>query len=447
MRLFDLKFYFQLSALILFTLNFRLISSDAENVFKSRAENVVKITTYNQLNHIIKTGSGVVVGRSKSAVPNSVQPGRSGFIISNSNGDDIISNFHVVAFASKIIVESKSGIKTEAGIIYLNSENDIAILRTGEKVAKSELKIAPKLNVGQKVFTIGNPSGLDWSISDGIISGFRTNNGSEIIQFTAPISSGSSGGGLFDSDGNLIGITTSQIIDAQNLNFSINLVNQIDFDNENIRRGLLFHPDDLSDDNWAIGYFYQSFPGEDAKYSIKLNKKYTMWKEYEAAINLLGYSLSDQDQIETNKTFKFKVGIFTSKEYYLALSDARQYMFARRSVKFKYDLIGQMEYSLLVNGDSDEYRKDINRLRNLHGNVLSIERVALFNQKPSTYNVDNLPVYQNFLLDLVKDMPQNIFKTNEKKDVQLKIFAFYLKSLCSKYKFVELESFLKLKGY
>ena len=164
MKLFDFKFCFQLFALVLFALNFRVISSDAENVFKLSADSVVKITTYNQLKRVIKKGSGVVLGKSKSTSqnlsPNAVNPERIDFIKSNADGDDIISNYHVVAFASEIIVESKNGKRLKAGIVYFNSENDIAILRTASSLSGRTSKIASNLNIGQKVYAIGNPSGF-----------------------------------------------------------------------------------------------------------------------------------------------------------------------------------------------------------------------------------------------------------------------------------------------
>ena len=77
------------------------------------------------------------------------------------------------------------------------------------------------LRVGQKVFAIGAPQGLDLTISDGIVSSFRSAPGGEVIQTTAPISPGSSGGGLFDAFGNLIGIVAFQSRTGQNLNFAI----------------------------------------------------------------------------------------------------------------------------------------------------------------------------------------------------------------------------------
>lgn len=86
------------------------------------------------------------------------------------------------------------------------------------------------LNEGQTVYTLGNPAGLDFTYSNGIISALRPNMTAttefneihaDMIQTTAPISGGSSGGALFDVFGNLIGITQSLKENGQNLNFAI----------------------------------------------------------------------------------------------------------------------------------------------------------------------------------------------------------------------------------
>jgi len=77
------------------------------------------------------------------------------------------------------------------------------------------------LSVGEPVYTIGSPSGLENTLGEGIVSGLRNKKGMKYIQTSAPISPGSSGGGLFDIYGNLVGITTFLLEDAQNLNFAL----------------------------------------------------------------------------------------------------------------------------------------------------------------------------------------------------------------------------------
>jgi S1-C subfamily serine protease len=77
------------------------------------------------------------------------------------------------------------------------------------------------LKTGQKVYAIGAPQGLDLTISDGIVSALRMLPQGKVIQTTAPISPGSSGGGLFDAYGKLVGIMTFQHRTGQNLNFAV----------------------------------------------------------------------------------------------------------------------------------------------------------------------------------------------------------------------------------
>ena len=77
------------------------------------------------------------------------------------------------------------------------------------------------LKVGETVYSIGAPKGLEATLGQGLVSGLRHIKGLRYVQTSAPISPGSSGGGLFDSAGNLVGITTFHLRDADGLNFAI----------------------------------------------------------------------------------------------------------------------------------------------------------------------------------------------------------------------------------
>jgi S1-C subfamily serine protease len=78
-----------------------------------------------------------------------------------------------------------------------------------------------ELKTGQRVFAIGAPQGLELTISEGIVSSLRPVGDSVMIQTSAPVSPGSSGGGLFDASGRLVGIVTFQHRFGQNLNFAL----------------------------------------------------------------------------------------------------------------------------------------------------------------------------------------------------------------------------------
>jgi S1-C subfamily serine protease len=136
---------------------------------------------------------------------------------------EAVTNCHVVAHAQGILLVSGSA-TLKAQIIAADRKTDRCYLR----VANGGLQPVPgvrnyaTLAVGETVFTIGSPKGLVNTLGQGLVSGLRrSNDGVEFVQISAPVSPGSSGGGLFDDRGNLIGVTTFTIRDSQNLNFAI----------------------------------------------------------------------------------------------------------------------------------------------------------------------------------------------------------------------------------
>lgn len=145
----------------------------------------------------------------------------SAFLISN---DGLcLSNYHVFEGAKSGKVKSSQGNTYQIiDIISQNEEKDYIVF----KISLNDQYITPlKLSeqqpkIGEDCFAIGNPMGLSQTLSKGIISGFR-NNG-ELIQTTAEITHGSSGGALFNNKGEVIGITTAGYGEAD-LNFAVNI--------------------------------------------------------------------------------------------------------------------------------------------------------------------------------------------------------------------------------
>ncbi|HEX4504461.1 MAG TPA: S1C family serine protease [Alphaproteobacteria bacterium] len=133
-----------------------------------------------------------------------------------------LTNCHIVKGRSKLILIQKKQ-KDTATVIASDPRTDRCIIQADHMQLRPIVGVRPyrDLAVGEKVYTIGNPSGLTSTLSEGIISGLRTQRGVRYVQTSAPISPGSSGGGLFDERGNLLGITSFKIEDAENLNFAI----------------------------------------------------------------------------------------------------------------------------------------------------------------------------------------------------------------------------------
>jgi hypothetical protein len=77
------------------------------------------------------------------------------------------------------------------------------------------------IQIGERLFVIGNPMGMENTFSDGLLSARRENEGVDYLQFTAPISSGSSGGPVMNAMGAVIGVTTSTLTEGQNLNLAL----------------------------------------------------------------------------------------------------------------------------------------------------------------------------------------------------------------------------------
>jgi S1-C subfamily serine protease len=136
---------------------------------------------------------------------------------------EAITNCHIVVHARSIVLAN--GARTlKAEVVSADPSTDRCYLKVldGELDPVPGLRDYATLTVGEAVFTIGSPKGLVNTLGSGLLSGLRTSDGkAEYIQITAPVSEGSSGGGLFDDRGNLIGVTTFTVRDSQNLNFAI----------------------------------------------------------------------------------------------------------------------------------------------------------------------------------------------------------------------------------
>ncbi len=147
-----------------------------------------------------------------------------GFFISE-NGL-AVSNYHVFENTSKglEVIETIDGTQFKIlEVLDTSKEYDYIIFRINignQHIANPIPIVYQDPQIGEDVFAIGNPKGLTSTLSKGIVSGFRDDN--NIIQTTAEITHGSSGGPLMNMNGEVIGITTSGVGEA-NLNFAINI--------------------------------------------------------------------------------------------------------------------------------------------------------------------------------------------------------------------------------
>jgi hypothetical protein len=144
----------------------------------------------------------------------------SGFFVSDGL---IATNAHVIESAgggtAKLVGDARK--MQILGTVAVDRRADIALLKV---VANAPpLKLGPEKSpvVGDKVYVVGNPLGLEGTFSEGIVSGLRRIGDDSIIQMTAPISPGSSGGPVMDEKGSVIGVAVATYKDGQNLNLAV----------------------------------------------------------------------------------------------------------------------------------------------------------------------------------------------------------------------------------
>jgi len=146
----------------------------------------------------------------------------SGFLVTSDGR--IVTNHHVIAGATSATVKLNNGAFFPVeGLIADDPEHDLAVIKVnGKNLPHLSLHESDNLALGQHVLAIGSPLGLENSVSDGIISGFRKDEkGVNWIQTTAPASHGNSGGPLLVMDGNVIGVLTWKAGAGENLNFAV----------------------------------------------------------------------------------------------------------------------------------------------------------------------------------------------------------------------------------
>lgn len=167
-------------------------------IYQIAAQSVVVVMAYAEKSQGVSQGSGVVIAP-----------------------DTIATNCHVIEGAQTPVVIFQ-GNPYESELIAGNARMDYCVLRTSGLPARvAQVDRYTSITPGQRVYSIGSPRGFELTIAEGLVSGLRDQEGVPMIQTSAAISPGSSGGGLFNEQGRVIGITTFLLKDSQNINFAL----------------------------------------------------------------------------------------------------------------------------------------------------------------------------------------------------------------------------------
>ncbi|MBZ5509577.1 MAG: S1C family serine protease [Acidobacteriia bacterium] len=144
----------------------------------------------------------------------------SGFFVSE---NVVATNAHVIEDAgsgsAKLVGQAHT--YQILGTLAIDRHADLALLKVSGKAPSLRLSPGPGPSIGDSVYVIGNPLGLEGTFSAGIISGIRHTGSDSIVQMTAPISPGSSGGPVMDVAGEVIGVAVATFKEGQNLNLAV----------------------------------------------------------------------------------------------------------------------------------------------------------------------------------------------------------------------------------
>jgi len=176
------------------------LAQGASREVREAASQVVTLRGYDADGQLTAQGSGFFFG-----------PGR------------IATNFHVIAGAVVVKVINAAGdtIARVDSADAFDAQLDLAILRPPAGPTRGLQVETFYPDVGDQVWTYGSPKGLTGTMSDGIVSAVRERGGNMVLQISAPISPGSSGGPVLNVRGRVVGVTKSSVRGGQNLNFAI----------------------------------------------------------------------------------------------------------------------------------------------------------------------------------------------------------------------------------
>ena len=201
----------------------------------------------------------------------------------------IVTNLHVIQGSLSAEVRLSNGdVYDDITVSAVDQRRDLALIRIrGFGLPSAPFGDSELVRPGDSVILIGAPKGLEQTVSNGIVSALRdSGDGYRFIQTTAPASPGSSGGGMFNGSGELIGIVTSQFTAGQNLNFAVPI---------NYARGLLSSDTEMTLADAAVHYPREAPASQPAATSSQPDSASAYIAQLRAAVEASGVSYQSTD--------------------------------------------------------------------------------------------------------------------------------------------------------
>jgi tetratricopeptide (TPR) repeat protein len=172
-------------------------SSDASSVYQTVAPSVFVVETRDSAGRSLGIGTAFLIP-----------------------GGYLVTNAHVIRQGAPFL--RTGAVALPLVVDRADAVQDLALLKAAVPIDAPPLRLGTSTPpIGTSIIVLGNPHGLERSISQGLISGIRQHGGRTLLQISAPISPGSSGGPVMTNDGVVVGVTVSYLEDGQNLNFAV----------------------------------------------------------------------------------------------------------------------------------------------------------------------------------------------------------------------------------
>lgn len=203
--------------------NIDILSSQLEKVEQTSSEKIS--TLEEQLKNVRITNkdfSAIIKDIIKSVVSVKTDKGVGSGVIIDAKGY-VLTNYHVISGATKAAIITFDKQAHPVKLVGVHEASDLAVLQLGDEGSYSALDFEDsRIDVGAKVIAVGNPGGLEFSVTEGIISNAeRTINEVDYIQHDVPINPGNSGGPLINIQGNIVGINTQKREGFEGVGFAI----------------------------------------------------------------------------------------------------------------------------------------------------------------------------------------------------------------------------------
>ena len=312
--------------------------SDNPTAISAASQSVVKLNCYDKNGDLYATGSGFACFADNL----------------------IVTNYHVIEGGVYSIEAS-----TETGNIFdityilaTDKEKDIAILGTStpHNLALLQPGNSDDLQKGEKVVAIGSPLGLLNSVSTGVFSGYVDENGMAVLQFTASISSGSSGGALFNDVGEVLGVTFASYEAGQNLNLAVP-INEVKYLYDN--KGESIAIDDWYENNNA-GYDYLM----DSQF-VEYDELVSDPEAYHGKlISIVGYASDTEEQVDAaNGNIYNRIYLLPNKSFKTWEDEPSVLMHGTMKMEgyFFYWLETPFEESLMIKCDDITHSISVNK--------------------------------------------------------------------------------------